>query len=300
MVKYFRFLSVLLFGILFIVNTYAANNDTKKSTMNFIDSLTLVQTIDSLHKHFPNAEPTEMKKCVRQVASFWYETDGSKADFQKFCLENFVTDSTDKKRILEKFSRDMEIINGYCNTMSVELKEPLHMNMGDITPLDQLFGGWEPSSHLTDDFFQNKIAFYILLNFPCYTLEEKTAQGMNWSREKWAMVRMAETIKARIPGDLTLRAGEVLSQADSYISDYNIYMGNLLDKNHQRPFPSDMKLISHWGLRDELKANYNKPGGLEKQRLVYAVMQAYYQSRHTIPGNQFWKIHMGSGDKQIV
>jgi hypothetical protein len=35
-----------------------------------------------------------------------------------------------------------------------------------------------------------------------------------------------------------------------------------------------MKLITHWGLRDELKSNYaNKQTGLQKQQLVYAVMK---------------------------
>ena len=35
-----------------------------------------------------------------------------------------------------------------------------------------------------------------------------------------------------------------------------------------------MKLISHWGLRDELKSNYsNKENGLEKQRMIYNVMK---------------------------
>ena len=39
-------------------------------------------------------------------------------------------------------------------------------------------------------------------------------------------------------------------------------------------FPQDMILLSHWNLRDEIKANYNKgKEGLDKQRTVYEVMK---------------------------
>jgi hypothetical protein len=34
-----------------------------------------------------------------------------------------------------------------------------------------------------------------------------------------------------------------------------------------------MKLITHWGLRDELKSHYGKADGLPKQEMVYAVMK---------------------------
>ena len=45
------------------------------------------------------------------------------------------------------------------------------------------------------------------------------------------------------------------------------------DKGEQL-FPDGMKLISHWGLRDELKSNYaDTENGLEKQRMIYQVMK---------------------------
>ena len=51
-------------------------------------------------------------------------------------------------------------------------------------------------------------------------------------------------------------------------------MGNLVDEQGNRFFPEDMHLISHWGLRDELKSNYSDSGqGLTKQRMIYEVMK---------------------------
>jgi hypothetical protein len=40
-------------------------------------------------------------------------------------------------------------------------------------------------------------------------------------------------------------------------------------------FPADMRLITHWGLRDELKSNYVGATGLEKQQMIiYDVMKS--------------------------
>jgi len=44
-----------------------------------------------------------------------------------------------------------------------------------------------------------------------------------------------------------------------------------------------LKLISHWGLRDELKAQYAKPDGLARQRMIQKVMERII--RQEIPQN---------------
>ena len=65
-----------------------------------------------------------------------------------------------------------------------------------------------------------------------------------------------------------------MTEADAYISDYNIFMDKLRNAQGEQLFPDEMKLISHWGLRDELKSNYaNVEKGLEKQWMIYRVMQ---------------------------
>jgi hypothetical protein len=38
-------------------------------------------------------------------------------------------------------------------------------------------------------------------------------------------------------------------------------------------FPKDMTLLAHWNLRDEIKADYAQPDGLDKQRTIYEVMK---------------------------
>ncbi len=156
--------------------------------------------------------------------------------------------------------------------MTVKLMEPLHLDMGETSYVDNIMGAYSPSSHLTEDLFQNKMAFYIALNFPSYSLTEKSENAANWSRKDWAYARLGDMFISRVPADLQQNASVIATNADTYIADYNIYMGNLVNDNMEKLFPEDMILITHWGLRDELKSNYNSKRGLEKQKMIYNIM----------------------------
>ncbi len=62
--------------------------------------------------------------------------------------------------------------------------------------------------------------------------------------------------------------------AEQYISEYNIWMHHLVDDKGVRLFPPKMRLLSHWNLRDEIKADYgDAKTGLAKQRTIAKVME---------------------------
>lgn len=183
----------------------------------------------------------------------------------EFCREQFFSD-----RAVGNF----EVINGYYHKMDVELKMPLQLVGPDITPVDMMFGSYDASAHLNDDLYSNKIAFITALNFPFYSLEEKTELGEKWSRQEWAYARMGDRFISRVPANIQQEISKTLTEADAYISDYNINMYKLRNDKGEQLFPDGMKLISHWGLRDELKSNYaDTENGLEKQRMIYQVMK---------------------------
>src|ERR1700680_64613 len=51
-------------------------------------------------------------------------------------------------------------------------------------------------------------------------------------------------------------------------------MHHLVDSQGQRLFPPKMRLLSHWNLRDEIKADYaDSSNGLTKQRMIQQVME---------------------------
>ena len=136
-----------------------------------------------------------------------------------------------------------------------------------------MFSAYSPSSHLDDDLFANKIAFYVIINFPKYLLQEKNELGAKWTTQEWAYARMGDMFDSRVPANLQQDIANKLADADLYISQYNIFAGQLVNDKNQTLFPKEMKLLSHWNIRDEIKANYNKDGGLVKQEMLYQVMK---------------------------
>ena len=70
-----------------------------------------------------------------------------------------------------------------------------------------------------------------------------------------------------------LAASPASADADLYIAEYNMWMHHVLTDKGERPFPKGKRLISHWNLRDELKANYADADGLDKQRLIVKIME---------------------------
>ena len=211
---------------------------------------------------------------VDQVALFWTKDDGSEDEFVAFCTENAVKTPDELDRVFEKISGYMEVLRGHYNKISLDLKETLHLDNGkNIEPIDMMFGGYDPSANFSEDCFGNKIAFYVLLNFPFRNLEYKTANADKMSRKDWAMARIADMFTSRVPGAVNAKISEVMTAADTYISEYNIFMGNIVDDKFATFFPSDMKLISHWNLRDELKSQYANPDGLKRQKMIYDIMQ---------------------------
>lgn len=209
---------------------------------------------------------------VRQVARLWTDADGSDADFADFCASNFIADDAQRTATFLKISEYIETINGHFNEMTLGLQRNLHEDTGELLDIDKQFGAYNPASHFSDDMYANKIAFAVALNFAQLSLDRKEQLGDN--RLAWAEARLGDVFAYRVPADVQQHVSDILAAADIYISDYNIYMGNLLTSKGKTLFPADMRLLCHWNLRDEIKANYGRGAeGVEKQRIIYEVMR---------------------------
>ncbi len=251
-----------------------ALNSVNSNNPTFISRDIVNQTIKILEQKNKSVDKLLITKGVEQIAQLWQKNDGSEQEFINYCENNFVGDKQQRAKIFVKLQNKFENIYGYYNKLSVELKKPLHVNEGEVSDIDEFFGAWDPFSNLNEDYFKNKIAFYISLNFPFYTLEEKQLFGQQWQGFDWGYSRLGDIFTSRVPGSLLLKVGETTTFADTYISNYNIYMGNLVDNKGKTLFPKDLKLITHWGLRDELKSHYSdKKSGLAKQVMIYEVMK---------------------------
>ncbi len=242
------------------------NNNISTKTVESVTKV-LLDSLGETHKF-------RIERGVAQAAALWRDTDGSENDFADFCKTYFVAEDAELDKLYNRLERNFEIIAGSMHQIDVKLKEPVQMTGIESTPIDLIFAGYDVSAHLDSDLYGNKIAFITALNFPFYSLEEKTELGEKWTRKEWAYARMGDRFTSRVPAEVLQQASQTLSDADNYISNYNIYMGNLLNDEGETMFPADMKLITHWGLRDELKSNYaDSVNGFAKQEMIYTVMK---------------------------
>lgn len=268
-----NFTTLLLAALLLCTAAGCKKNNT--TTMSNIDEACVKSTLEAFQDKYGDRPDLQdrLTRGVQQAAALWTAEDGTPAEFQAFCLNHFVADSAELQAMADQLERNMESLWGCFNKMTVDLNLPIHVDGPAPTELDELFGAYDPSAHFSADMFQQKIAFIVVLNFPFYTLEEKNTLGAGWSRQQWAYARLGDLFTARVPADVQQQLTAQLSGADNYISNYNIMMGHLLDEQGNKIFP-DMALITHWGLRDELKTHYNEGDeGLAKQRMIYQVMR---------------------------
>ncbi len=218
-----------------------------------------------------------IERGVQQIAAFWRADDGGAEEFVKFCKLGFIADADMLQTFFKRIEVNFETLSGHLNKISLDLKRPLHLDQGEILAIDQRFGQLDPAAHVNDDMFDSKIAFEVLLNFPAYTLAEKAERGPGWSRLDWAYARCGDLFLSRLPAYASQKAASAFSEAETYISQYNIFMGNLVDNEGKALFPAGLKLISHWGLRDRLKALYADQDGLAGQEMIHEVLKRIIQ-----------------------
>jgi hypothetical protein len=223
---------------------------------------------------YGDEQRVRLQRGLRQVASYWRSEDGDAAQFEEFVRGNFAGDQATLDTMFERFQRLLEQIDGHMNEMTLALRWQSDIDAGPILPFDEIFAGYDPAAHLEDDFFANKLAFMVLLNFPQRTLEQQLADGEKWTRRDWAEARLTKRFAKRIPAQVKLAIAKARAEADQYIAEYNIWMHHLIDDKGRRHFPPKLKLLSHWNLRDEIKAQYSDPKtGLAKQRMIQHVME---------------------------
>ena len=260
--------------IMLAVTTCSTAFAHKKEMKSNISKETTQKVINDLKNGLSPEQTALMERGVIQTAGLWFEENGTEQEFLSFCKDNFIADAAEKEMVFLKISQYMESLGGHFNKISLELMENLHLDNGPLHPVDAMFGSYSAGAHMSDDFYANKIAFIITLNFPYFSLNEKNELGKSWSRLEWAYARLGDYFTSRVPANLIQATSAAETRSDIYISEYNIMMGYLRDKKDHRFFPEDMVLLSHWNLRDEIKSNYAAgKEGIEKQMMIYEVMK---------------------------
>jgi hypothetical protein len=269
---------ILLFTLLFALGPLAvivarAEPPRPPAAASIITPQTMNATIEQLLQNYGRIWSARAYLGVHQVAERWRPEDGDEKAFSELCLANFETDPNALAAIFQRLQSALEQIDGHVHEIRREVTTPLDLDIGPLTALDRSFGEFDLAPRVDDDLYRSKVAFVALLNFTVDDLKTRLEQGSHWLREQWARSVMMDRFAARVPAPVAQEVSRAFTAAETYISGYNIRLDRLVDGAGKRPFPEGLRLISHWGLRDEIGARYADPEGLAKQRLIAKVME---------------------------
>ena len=222
-----------------------------------------------LRARYGEARRADLERGVDQVAALWRAADG---DLAAFCVEQLAADAKARDALFARLEAMLEQIDGHFLELGRTARWGTEVESGPPLPADKLLAAYDAGAHLIEDLFASKVAFVALLNFPVTRLADRIRDGANYSRRTWAEIRLTRRFDTRIPGELAMAKSAAEAASEQYIAGYNLWMHHVLGEGGERRFPLKKRLISHWNLRDELKANYADQDGLAKQRTIAKVM----------------------------
>lgn len=243
-----------------------------------------LQTVKGqLRERHGASESERIERGVTQTLRLWRAEDGDAAAWQEFVLREFLPQGPTLDRTSERLERAFEKLDGYMVSLSREWKWGVDVADSEQLAIDDRLYAWDPSSHLAEDMFASKIAFVVLLNFPISTLEQKTSAEPNWSRADWARARMVDRFALRVPAQVAQNVARAFTAAETYINGYYLRLDRVT-QDGKRVFPEGKRLITHWNLRDEIKALYgerDQASARSRQRAIQHVMEQIV--RQSIP-----------------
>lgn len=239
----------------------------------FIQEKQIAATIDRLAAKHGEDQRARIEQGVRQVAGLWLEQDGTAEELADFCAAHFAA-GAGRNEVFARFEENLEQLEGSFSALTLQLRRHMDEETGPLLPVDRLFAEFSPDAHVTDDLFDSKLAFIVLLNFPIHDLPELLDRGPAFTRQQWAEARLSGRFAHRVPAEVQQKITQAYAAADSYVYEYNVFMDRVVDPAGKPLFRKGLELISHWGLRDELKALYVDPAAnLHRQEVIQTIME---------------------------
>src|SRR6056297_1257673 len=213
-----------------------------------------------------------LKIGINQVFRIWEDKDGTEKEMIKFCMRNFIKEE-ELHKYTQRIQKHYESIYGHLNTMRREMLEPIHLKDYEPLKIDYLLSIFNLYPVVDYIFYEKKISFFIALNYKIFSLDEKNTRIDWWEREDWVKANLADNFRVKEPKNIKKKLSDIMTKAEMYISNYNINTSILIDNRGRKLYKNNKNLISHWGLRDEIKSQYKNKSGLKKQRVIYRVIE---------------------------
>ncbi|MFO0894016.1 MAG: hypothetical protein U0574_03555 [Phycisphaerales bacterium] len=244
----------------------------------------LAATVDAIVAEHGEDQRRAAERGVRQVAARWEPRDGTPEAMHAFCVRHFVSAPEARAALVDRLERALELVGGHLHEVRRSLRwwsDVRGQEVKGLPGVDDVLATFDPAPDLADQFYRQRLAFVALLNLPRPELREMLAEGAGWSTDEWAQARIAQAFGARIPEALAAEARRVAHEANMFVSGFHVPVGRLVTAGGERWFPAERALIAHWLVREEIKACYNHPAGLPRQRALAWVMARHVEG--TIP-----------------
>ncbi len=239
-----------------------------KAAGQLIPEDTLSKIQGGLINKFGEKNRERIVKGTAQLSKNWRKTDGSVEDFVKFSQDNFLVDD-ELKSNFQVIQQNLSLQNGYLSKIRFRFSESKNFTDKKEVRADQYFRNCIPGT----DPYDGKLAQFVQLNFPFYTFGEKRLNGQNWTRQEWAMVRLGDLYPDRGNSGYKAEAVDEYKEFQEYMGKYFFRMDHICMPDLTYPFTKALTLHSHFGLRDNLKGEYTRPGGLARQELTGKIIE---------------------------
>lgn len=230
------------------------------------------QTIEALVEAHGEACRGRAAVGVGQCAKLWRATDGDAEAFRTFCLDHFAASESDRARLLARLETALEQVSGHLYEMRRNLRRWSDLVGDEMPKVDALLATFDPAPDLAEQFYEQKLAFVALLNLEKPTLDRLLADGGDWDSNRWAEARIAMSFAPRVPKAVADLVRRISFEANDFVAHFHVPVGTMVDARGSRWFESDRALLAHWLIREEIKAGYNDPEGLHKQRALAWVL----------------------------
>ncbi len=250
--------SIYLAILLFL--TGCGTNGQNSTHNMYIKDKTVTTVRDELVKKYGEKYRDRIIRGSTQLSKNWRKKDGTNEEFIKFCLDNYLDDSV-RRSEFKRIQSNMETENGYMSKIRFRFNESDNFTDVKEGKSDFFFRKSVP----VFDPYKEKLALYIQLNFPFYNLDEKRHNQKLWNREDWAMIRLGDYYAERDDPDFKAEAEEEVKEFQKNMGKYFSRMDHICMPDGNFPFKKALTLHCHFGLRDNLKEEYTRQGGLERQ-----------------------------------
>ncbi len=193
--------------------------------------------------------------------------DAAAEQFEQFCLAQYVPPGRERRQLILRLDEFHHAVAGSLGMAEKVTRAGQDIADRPLLAAEDILAAFAPDQHLSEDYRRAGIAAIAQLNFG--TDDRKPPRR----RIDWAARRLGRVGREVVPAKLLAEFANARTDADRFISAYNLHVGRYDFGDARVKFPKSSSLVSHWDLRDTIVQLEGSRHALPKQRALLALMQ---------------------------